>query len=419
MRVMKFLRVLVLRGLGGGAGFLATLVAARLLGAHDSGLLFLALAIVTVGAGLSRLGADLPVVRFVGSHADNNDWTAVNGVVRLALVRVALAATACALLLFLFREPLATQVFSQPELADILMSAAWLIPVIALYWLHAQAFIGTHRAEIATLIQNAALPVCFIAMMALTSAYDMANAPVAALCYLLSGIIVLFLAALMWWKQPRARTPGAFDKHLFWHTAAPLWSVAAMNMAVQWSGQLAAGALLTPVDVAHLAASQRTAMLIGLSLAVTNMVVAPRFSALHHRGDQQGLKQLARQSSRLMLLVATPVAVLMALLAPWVMGLFGDGFVAATTLLLILLFGQWINALCGSVGLLLSMSGHERDLRNITLISGGLAILLAVLFTLEFGAAGTAWATALAIIVQNIMALVMVKKRLGFWMPGR
>lgn len=418
MRLMHWLRVLVVRGLAGGAGFLATVVAARQLGADAAGLVFLALAMVTVVAGLARLGHDIPVVRFVGAWSDQGDWVRVNGVMRLALLRVGAAATAGGLLLFLLREPLATTLFGHPRLADVLGVMAAMVPAVALYWLHAQGFIGTHRAEIATFLQNALLPVCFIALFGVLALQGMPDARVAAACYLLASLLVLAMAAWLWWRQPRASFAGDADAAQLWRSAMPLWAVAAMNMAVQWSSQIAAGALLTPTDVAHLAAAQRTAMLIGLSLAVTNMVVAPRFAALHHRGDLDGLRVLAQRATRLMILAVTPIAAAVALAAPWVMSLFGDGFGAAAPLLAILVFGQWLNTVAGSVGLLLTMSGHERDLRNVTLVSGGLAIGLAVVLTMHVGVIGAAWATALAVIAQNLGALWYVKRRLGFTTLG-
>ena len=73
-----------------------------------------------------------------------------------------------------------------------------------------------------------------------------------------------------------------------------------------------------------------------------------------------------------------------------------------------------MNVVTGSVGYLLSMSGHEKDLRNTVLISGPLAIIAAVALTPLWGATGSAIATALAVATQNLVAVFWVRKRLGF-----
>ena len=76
--------------------------------------------------------------------------------------------------------------------------------------------------------------------------------------------------------------------------------------------------------------------------------------------------------------------------------------------------GQVINVITGSVGYLLNMTGHEKDMRNVVLFSGPLAIVLAFSLTSHFGLMGAAYATAISVATQNLLAVWMVKKRLGF-----
>ena len=60
------------------------------------------------------------------------------------------------------------------------------------------------------------------------------------------------------------------------------------------------------------------------------------------------------------------------------------------------------------------MSGHERDMRLVTLISGFGVLISVPIFTKLFGAIGAASATAFFISLQNLLAVYFVKKRLGF-----
>jgi O-antigen/teichoic acid export membrane protein len=96
------------------------------------------------------------------------------------------------------------------------------------------------------------------------------------------------------------------------------------------------------------------------------------------------------------------------------MGLFGEEYVQAAHLLQILVVGQFINVITGSVGYLLNMSGHEKDMRNVVFFSGPLALGLGLFLTPIYGATGAAVATAIALASQNLIAVYMVKKRLGF-----
>ena len=96
------------------------------------------------------------------------------------------------------------------------------------------------------------------------------------------------------------------------------------------------------------------------------------------------------------------------------MSLFGKGFEGGAWYLRVLSLGQFINVITGCVGYLLTMSGHEKDMRNITVINGVLAIVLALILNPIFGAMGSAISTAIAVAVSNLMAVGMVQKRLGF-----
>jgi O-antigen/teichoic acid export membrane protein len=76
--------------------------------------------------------------------------------------------------------------------------------------------------------------------------------------------------------------------------------------------------------------------------------------------------------------------------------------------------GQAVNVITGSVGYLLTMSGNERDLRFVTILSGITVVILTCTLTPLYGAIGATVATAFSLAMQNLMAVYFVKKRLGF-----
>lgn len=123
-----------------------------------------------------------------------------------------------------------------------------------------------------------------------------------------------------------------------------------------------------------------TAVLASFVLIAVNLVVAPRFTALHRQGDMAGLESLAIMSVKFIGVLALPVIGVMFIFPSWLMGLFDEGFAGGSQLLQILAVGQFINAITGSVGYLLMISGRERDMRNVTLISGNTGLIFTWLF---------------------------------------
>jgi O-antigen/teichoic acid export membrane protein len=167
-------------------------------------------------------------------------------------------------------------------------------------------------------------------------------------------------------------------------------------------------------DVALFAVAQRTAMLIGFALFAVNASAGPKFAALYSQGDMAGLERIALWSVRLILLVAVPSLIFMMVFPQWLMGLFGPQFRAASTALMILAVGQFIGTAVGSVGSLLSMTGHERQLRWNVFIGAVLGVGLGVLLIPGYGLIGAAIATSVAVASKNLLCVYQVNRLLGF-----
>ena len=145
-----------------------------------------------------------------------------------------------------------------------------------------------------------------------------------------------------------------------------------------------------------------------------NLIVAPKFAGAFAEGNIGEIDSTVLLASRIMISCAFPLVVGMLIWPEAIMGLFGTKYVEAAPYLQIMAIGQFINLSTGSVCEILPMTGHERDFRNIVLVSGPLSIVLAFTLTAQFGTAGAALATALSVGTQNLLAVYMVNRRLGF-----
>ena len=95
---------------------------------------------------------------------------------------------------------------------------------------------------------------------------------------------------------------------------------------------------------------------------------------------------------------------------------FGNDYLQGAVILKILIIGQFITVLCGSVEEILNMTGHENDMKNIRIFSLSIACLLGSILINIYGALGAAISTSIALSIQNLLASYFVKKRLG-WNP--
>lgn len=380
----------------------------------EAGLFLLGFSLLAVLSQFFRLGLDNVVLRFIGAHGI--DAIAQEKLNR-GLLWVVTAVIPITLIGCLFSPQIASYIFSKPDFGSVLFWLFPALPAMAVFMLLAMALQGRHRVIATTIFQNLGLSALFVLGLGylVLQQPDWVTAKVAAQIYTASAYVILLAALFIWFGQKGV----AFKRHNYkdpelLSASSNLWVAANMQLATVWGGVLIAGAMVPTEDLALLSAAQRTAMLTSFVLMVVNMVAAPRYARMWKEGDLAGIKRLAKWSTRGMIAMVAPIIAIMLLLPEKVMGLFGEGYEQAAVMLMIMAVGQFINVATGSVGYLLNMSGHERDYRRVTLFAGPLTLVCAVVFTYYWGVIGAALATALGVGFQNLVALFMVKRRMGF-----
>lgn len=397
------------------AAFALTALVTRNMPNDEAGLFLLGFTLIAVLSIFFRLGLDNVILRFMSAHG--TDEFAQEKLNR-GLLWIATAVIPATVLGMVLSEPIAAYVFNKPAFAEVLFWMLPALPAMALFFLLSFAFQAQHRVVMTTLFQNLGISTLFIAGFGYLwyQQPDAINAVTSAQVYAVAAASIFIAAIVLWLSQRniKFKLVGYHDSELT-RASMNLWMASIMSLAVQWSGILIAGAMLPAEEVAQLTAAQRTAMLTSFVLMVVNMVVAPRYARLWKEGNIERVQYLAKWSTRGMIAMVLPVVAVMMIWPEKVMGLFGDGYEEAAVLLMILAAGQFVNVATGSVGYLLNMSGHERDFNRVTLATGPLTIVLAFTLTMKFGVIGTVLATSVGISIQNLVAMVLVKRRLGFY----
>jgi O-antigen/teichoic acid export membrane protein len=399
-------------------GFLVTAAVTRTLGATEAGLFLFGFSLLSASSKFFRLGLDSVILRWIGAEGASS---LAQEKLNRGLIWIILVSVPATILVALLADIMATSIFGKPALGPVLRWMILALPFMTVFMVIGMAFQGQHKVIIATIFQQLGMSSLFLSAFAVIwwQAPRWLDAANLGLVYALTASLVCACACWLWYRQPgmQKKIKALRDTEL-WSASSNLWVASSMGLLVQWSGIIVAGAIITSEDMAYLTAAQRTAALTSFVLMVVNMVVAPRYARLWKEQNINEIQRLARLSTRGMLGLAMPVVGVMVLFPQQVMLVFGEGFDEGALLLIIMALGQFINVATGSVGFLLNMSGHERDMRRVTMFSGPLTMICALVFTLQWGVLGAATATALGLSVQNLLALGMVKKRMGFWPIG-
>ncbi|MCR9185101.1 MAG: oligosaccharide flippase family protein [Halieaceae bacterium] len=404
----------LLRAVGAGLAFALNVAIGRLLGTEGAGLYFLALSVVMIGAVLSKLGLDNTLLRFVAAGASSGDWNRVLGVFRIGIRIAAGTSLAAAGLVLMLAPWIADYVFGEPALAPSLRVMSLGIFSFATMTLLAESLKGLKRIRNSMLVSGVFYPgVALVLIWPLVTAFGV---PGAAMAYVLGT----GTAAVIGWAMWRANVAGvgaatpAFERATLWQSCRPLWTMSIINRGIlPWAPLFLLGIWGTAEEAGIFGAATRVAMLVTFFLTAVNTVIAPKFAELHVRGEIGMLGCLARRFALLITLAASPLFVLLIFAGDWVMGLFGPDFVKGGTALAILALGQAVNTITGSVGYLLMMTAHERDISNASMLSMLLMFGCAVLLIPEHGMIGAAIASAVAVASMNIYSTVVIRLRLG------
>lgn len=394
------------RALGALCALLASISITRNLGADQAGLYFLAISILLSSMAVTSLGHPSLLLRH-GGVLHNSHNGRLLGFVLKSIGLSALVALLLMVLVVLLPEQLEA-LLNKPRLSPVLMALlpAFLFVVILNQTAH--ALLGCQRTALAIGLQNVTVPAGLIVALLLIKTD---SAVQAAHIYTILSMVAACVALAFVFKGLKS---GPLDFQQGFAGWSSLLVMDSANMLVATGGVVIASAFLASAEVAQFGAANSLSAALGLILISVNLVVAPRFAKLYHQGEIARLKYLAQWATLISVLCALPVLVIMLLFSDTLMALFGDDFAQAGFVLLLLLVGQAVNACTGPVVFLLKMSGHERDLKNITLFTSLLALILHPLLASQLGLTGAALATSGTIVVNNLIAYALVVKRLGF-----
>lgn len=204
-------------------------------------------------------------------------------------------------------------------------------------------------------------------------------------------------------------SPSKYDRMKWFQT---MWGVWMILIVTRSSGALSVvitGAMMGPSATGPYFAALRTAQLLTLLQIAVNIIVSPVISREIANKDEAAIDRVCSFVALL-----GGAGALLGLLFFWqfgsdILNLFGRGFEVALVPMLILSGGYAISMLVGPIQPLLQMSGHERPLLLMLLLSNGIAIA-AMPFAISWGGIeGSALALAFGLSAWSIMGWLYSK----------
>ena len=143
------------------------------------------------------------------------------------------------------------------------------------------------------------------------------------------------------------------------------------------------------------------------------VVVSPQFSKLLHQRRTSELRDLYATASIWLVLFAAPIYTLMAIFAPALMRILGDGFAPGANVLVVLCIGSIVTFMAGNIHSLLIMSGRSGWAAVNKVVVLTFNVVGNVIFIPRGGMVAAAIVWAVCMVLDAAMATIQVSRFIG------
>lgn len=415
--IQKYFFSFLVMSLGAGLGLLVHFGLARLLGAEAYGTYSFIYALAATTALLMLFGFETAVVRLIPTHQEQQEHAGIR-----ALIGFSFKLT-CALALLgggLVFGGLYVFGFTDKYSALSLLAGAALVFLLTTLRLNCGFLRGFQRGiysvfydvtfrEIGMFIFVIA---SFTGIFVLNNAQDALGA--------LSLVLLLSSSAAYFTRRKIAQQydiPAAAPKtdtrqiKEWLRVSFPMLLLAAARRLLQRIDVIMLGFLVEPALVGAYALAVLLAEGTTIASRPTLAHFSPKVAAQYHSNNISYLRQTFFQARNFMALVQIPIIIVLAVITPYILPFFGEGFSASYAPLLILLAAQAIQTLCGPVDDLLTMTAYEKQTLYITATVSLLNVILNPIMIHYFSITGAALSTAFLLVLWNVTCLWLIRRK--------
>jgi O-antigen/teichoic acid export membrane protein len=389
--------------------FVIGVLLARLLGPADYGLYQLAISAGAIFAGVSALGLDDAMVRYVAIQRGRKDDPGVWGTIQIGLGIAMPMAVLLGGSLYLAAPLVANGLFDEPALTPALRLMSAVIPVLTLSNVLLGITRGTGRMDHAAFGENVVqslVRMVLLASLALVGLDLYAALIIFAISDLASSITLGVLINRSIPLRPSAHDEVRRDVRSVFGFALPLWVSGVINQFQRNISIFVLGAAASPASVGIFAIVGHVTMVGHAVYRAVIVAVKPLLAQLHDRGDRRSLSHIYTTTTRWLLMANIPFFLALVLYPSSILAIFGEAYQAGAAALIVMAFAELVNSGTGICGSLIDMTGHTR----IKVVNSVLWLLVLgvanVLLVPSYGVLGAAIAYLISITVVNLARMV-------------
>eukprot|EP01093_Parvamoeba_rugata_P008114 TRINITY_DN2341_c0_g1_i1.p1 TRINITY_DN2341_c0_g1~~TRINITY_DN2341_c0_g1_i1.p1 ORF type:complete len:246 (-),score=37.18 TRINITY_DN2341_c0_g1_i1:1664-2401(-) len=155
------------------------------------------------------------------------------------------------------------------------------------------------------------------------------------------------------------------------------------------------------------------ALVTSFFLLVTNSALSPKLASMFANGEISEMNKMVQKITLGLLVIGTVFFLFFVIFGKSILSIWGEPFVEAYPLLVVLSIGQFFNIGTGCAGFILIMCGYEKIHAKLSLSFVFINIILNYVLIINYGIIGAAVATAITVGSENIIKVVLAYKTTG------
>ena len=426
---------LVGAGFSALAGVALTAVITNGFDQSTAGTIFATTSLFLIVTAVAQLGTEVGLVRSLPVLTAHGQHQHLRPVLRVAVLPVLGVSVMISIAALLLARPIARLISpaTDPQLVSTQIRVlALFLPVAAVYNILLAATRGLRTMVPTVAVDGLGRS---LAQLVMVGAVQLAGLGAAAALLAWSVPYALGFAVVIVWLTTlvhRSGRPDAADHALpadpagrrasmldFWRFTAPRAIGTASQMALKRADIVLVAALRTPREAALYAAASRFVVVGQLAVQALQQALSPQLSGLFARDDHAAAREVYRATTAWSMLLAWPIYLTCAALAPELLRLFGPGYSEVAPVVVVLCLAMLAATACGAVDVVLLMSGHAWLSLGNNVSALVLNLALNAVLIPAFGALGAGVAWTVSMVVRNLLPLAQISLKYRIWPVGR
>ncbi|WP_138433371.1 oligosaccharide flippase family protein [Winogradskyella algicola] len=412
--IKKSIASMFVKGTGMIVALVVSIFLGRAIGASGLGIINLSNRVIAIALVFCLLGTRTVLVKNIAVGYNLKQFNRIGSYMHTAYIFNGLLSIIVVSILLLISPWLAFNVFNEPDLMIPLVVAVISLVPQTFSRLFSAGVNGYRKIWQSNLVDKTLSSILIAISLFLMYITDTEISIVrVAIVYGVSSLIVTIVIGVYWKKLFTNNSKPKFVVKKLIRPALPLLWISISSIISANAAVVLLGWLSNSKEVGLYTVATSIALLTSFFLKVTNSVVSPKLAGLNAEGKKKEMEVMVRQTTKGLTFIAGLPVIIFIIAGKYVLNLWGEEFIVAYQILVILSIGQFFNIATGCSGLLLVMCGFEKQHGYISFVFVVLNLILNFILISWYGLLGAAITMSVTVALENIIKVIVAQKKTG------